>query len=114
MLFLCITEIVLPAKVMHYKSNVLCNIITLYSNDKSNRLATNQGPWPLYRSSRDLSCSTIVLSRDHKGVGVAHKITSPKKQSQFSLTTMRQYWLGKTIVCSRSTEPSFLLITLVT
>ena len=27
---------------------------------------------------------------------MAHKITSPKNQPQFSLTTMRQYWLGKT------------------
>ena len=40
---------------------------------------------------------TIVLySRDHKGVGVVHEVTSPKNQPQFSLTTMRQYWLGKT------------------
>ena len=31
----------------------------------------------------------------HKGVGVAHEIISPKKQPQFPLTTMRQYWLGK-------------------
>ena len=44
-----------------------------------------------------LSYSTIVLySRNHKGVGVAHKKTSPKNQPQFILTTMRQYWLGKT------------------
>ena len=44
-----------------------------------------------------LSYSTIVLhSRDHKGVGVAHKITSPKNQPQFSQMTMKQYWLGKT------------------
>ena len=27
---------------------------------------------------------------------MAHKITSPEKQPQFSQTTMRQYWLGKT------------------
>ena len=33
---------------------------------------------------------------DHKGVGVAHEIISPKKQPQFPLTTMRQYWLGNT------------------
>ena len=38
----------------------------------------------------------VMYSRDHKGVGVAHKITSPKKQPQFSQTMMRQYWLGKT------------------
>ena len=44
-----------------------------------------------------VSYSTIVLySRDHKGVGVAHRITSLKHQPQFSLTMMRQYWLGKT------------------
>ena len=44
-----------------------------------------------------LSYSMIVLySRDHKGVGMAHKIISPKRQPQFPLTTMRQYWLGKT------------------
>ena len=27
---------------------------------------------------------------------MAHEITSPKNQPQFSLTTMRQYWLDKT------------------
>ena len=27
---------------------------------------------------------------------MAHEITSPKNQPQFSLMTMRQYWLGKT------------------
>ena len=27
---------------------------------------------------------------------MAHKKTSPKNQPQFSLSTMRQYWLGKT------------------
>ena len=43
------------------------------------------------------TCSTIVMySRDHKGVGMAHKTSSPKNQPQFTLTTMRQYWLGKT------------------
>ena len=39
---------------------------------------------------------TTTDSRDHKRVGVAQEIISPKKQSQFSLMTMRQYWLGKT------------------
>ena len=44
-----------------------------------------------------LSYSMIVLySRDHKGVGMALEIISPKKQPQLPLTTMRQYWLGKT------------------
>ena len=38
----------------------------------------------------------VLYSRDHKGVGVAHRIISPKNQPQFSLMTMRQYWLGKT------------------
>ena len=38
----------------------------------------------------------VLYSGDHKGVGVAHEITSPKNQPQFSLTMMRQYWLGKT------------------
>ena len=43
------------------------------------------------------SYSTIVLySKDHKGVGMAHEITLPKNQPQSSLTTMKQYWLGKT------------------
>ena len=32
----------------------------------------------------------VVYSRDHKGVGMAHEIISPKNQPQF------QYWLGKT------------------
>ena len=27
---------------------------------------------------------------------MAHEITSPQNQPQFSLTMMRQYWLGKT------------------
>ena len=41
------------------------------------------------------SYSTIVLySRDHKGVGMAHEITSSKNQPYFSLT-MRQHCLGK-------------------
>ena len=36
-------------------------------------------------SAVSVSYSMIVLySRDHKGVGVAHKITSPKNQLQFS------------------------------
>ena len=44
-----------------------------------------------------LSYSTIIVyNRDHKGVGMAHEITSPKHQPQFSLTMMRKYWLGKT------------------
>ena len=38
----------------------------------------------------------VVYSRDHKGVGVAHEVISSKKQPQFPLTTIRQYWLGKT------------------
>ena len=46
--------------------------------------------------SYDISYSTVVLySRDHKGVGVAHKIISPENQPQFS-QTMKQYWLSKT------------------
>ena len=46
---------------------------------------------------RSISYNTIVLnSRYHKGVGVAHEKTSPKNQPQIFLTTMRQYWLGKT------------------
>ena len=32
----------------------------------------------------------------HKGVGMVHEISSPKNQPHFSLTTRRQYWLGKT------------------
>ena len=43
-----------------------------------------------------ISRTTIVVhSRDHEGVGMAHKITSTKNQSKFSMT-MEQYWLGKT------------------
>ena len=38
----------------------------------------------------------VLYGRDHKGVGMAHKITSPKIQPQFSQAMMRQYWLGKT------------------
>ena len=41
------------------------------------------------RISDELSYSTTVLySRDHKGVGMAHEIISPKKQPQFSLMMM--------------------------
>ena len=48
-------------------------------------------------SNFSVSFSTIVLySRNHKRVGVAHEIISPKNQPQFSQMTMRQYWLGKT------------------
>ena len=32
----------------------------------------------------------VVYSRDHKEVGVAHKIILPEKQPQFSQTTMGQ------------------------
>jgi len=43
------------------------------------------------------SRTTIVVhSRDYQEVGVAHKVKSPKNQPQFSQTTIRQYWLGKT------------------
>ena len=38
----------------------------------------------------------VLYSRDHKGVGMAHKKHHPKSQPQLSLTTMKQYWLGKT------------------
>jgi len=38
----------------------------------------------------------VVHSRDDKEVGVAHKVKSPENQPQFSQTTIRQYWLGKT------------------
>ena len=38
----------------------------------------------------------VLYSKDHKGLGVAHEKTSPKNQLHVSLTTMRQYWLGKT------------------
>ena len=53
-----------------------------------------------------LSYSTIHR-RDHKGVGVAHEITSPKSQPQFSQVTMRQYWLGKPKQAFRSTRNAF-------
>ena len=40
---------------------------------------------------------------------MAHEITSPKNQPQFSLTMMRQYWLGKTKPgqAFRSTQNAF-------
>jgi len=42
-----------------------------------------------------VSYSTIVLySRDHQGLGVAHKKISPKNQPHFSHMTMWQHWLG--------------------
>jgi len=56
-----------------------------------------------------LSYSTIVLySRDHQGLGVAHKKISPKNQPHFS-HTMWQYWLGKTKLKKvfRSTRNAF-------
>ena len=45
-----------------------------------------------------ISYTTIVVySRDNKGVGMAHEIISPKKkQPQFPLMMIRQYWLGET------------------
>ena len=47
--------------------------------------------------STPISYSMIVLySRDHKDLGVAHEKTLTKNQPPFPLTTMRQYWLGKT------------------
>jgi len=36
----------------------------------------------------------MVHSRNNKGVGVAHKVISPKNQPQLSHTTMGQYWLS--------------------
>ena len=40
---------------------------------------------------------------------MAHEITSPQKQPQFSLMMMRQYWLGKTKLkrAFRSTRNAF-------
>ena len=40
---------------------------------------------------------------------MAHEIKSPKNQPQFSLTTMRQYWRGKTKPkqAFRSTQNAF-------
>jgi len=38
----------------------------------------------------------VLYSRDHQGLGVAHKKISPKNQPYLSHTTMWQYWLGKT------------------
>ena len=45
-----------------------------------------------------VSWTTIVVhSRDDEEVGVAHKVTSPENQPQFSQTMMMgQYWLSKT------------------
>jgi len=36
----------------------------------------------------------VVHGRDDEGVGMAHKIISPKNQPQFSQKMMGQYWLG--------------------
>ena len=61
---------------------------SMYMNISNNKQSTFLHKAHLYT----LSYSTIVLySRDNKGVGVAHKIISPKKQPQFPLTTMKQY-----------------------
>ena len=53
----------------------------------------------------------VLYSRDHKGVGVAHEITSPKNQPQFTLTMMKQYCLGKTnsklVMCDISKKYRF-------
>ena len=52
----------------------------------------------------------VLHSRDHKGVGVAHEMTSPKNQPQyFQMMMMRQYWLGKTQPkqAFRSTQSAF-------
>ena len=51
----------------------------------------------------------VVYSKDHKGVGVAHEIVSPKKQPQFPLTTIRKYWLSETKPkqAFRSTQNAF-------
>jgi len=38
----------------------------------------------------------VVHSTDDKEVGMAHKVKSSENRSQFSHTTMGQYWLGKT------------------
>ena len=48
--------------------------------------------WLLLKSN----LPNTVYSSDHKGVGMAHKETSSQKQPHFSLTMMRQYWLGET------------------
>ena len=36
-----------------------------------------------------------TVSRDHKGVGMANENVT-QNQPHFSLTMVRQYWLGKT------------------
>jgi len=41
-----------------------------------------------------MSRTTIAVhSRDEEDVEAAHKVNSPKKQSQFSQVMMGQYWL---------------------
>ena len=37
----------------------------------------------------------VVYIRGHKAVGMAHEVTSPKDQPQFSQTMIRHYWLHK-------------------
>ena len=48
------------------------------------------------------SYHTVLYRRDHKGVGVAHEITSPKIQLQFSLMTMRQVKLSPNKLSDRT------------
>jgi len=36
------------------------------------------------------------FSRDNEGVGVIHKVNSPKNQSYFFYMMMKQYWFSKT------------------
>ena len=50
---------------------------------------------PNYHHTVLLYSTTVLYIKEQKGVGVAHEITSPKNQLQFSLMTMRQYWLSK-------------------
>ena len=53
-----------------------------------------------------LICSVILesYSMGHNGMGVAHERISPKNHPHFSLMTMRQYWLGKTISPNKSLD----------
>ena len=64
-----------------------------------------------YHQVTSLSYSTIALyNTDHTGVGVVHKIVSPKTQLQFSQTTMWKCWLPETSKCLQQVTADFFLI----
>ena len=102
-IYVCVCVCIVGFTVMRYAFYVVyCNFAHTPGFHRSNYLYS-------YVLVSILSYSTTVLySRDHKGVGMAHKITSPKNQPKFSLTTMRQYWLCKLSLNKLSDQPKIL------